>query len=99
MAACSAQKPVPEPVSMHSPEWRLPAAVRRAHPTFPNRRSSDVMGVEHGLGVCDQLVTGHDSHPAQATDTLIVAPPGIGSVRNLIVIDRPNISDSGLAQH
>src|SRR6185312_8585017 len=39
MAACSAQNPVPEPVSMQTPQYRLPAVVSSAHPTFPNSRS------------------------------------------------------------
>lgn len=39
IAECSAQKPVPEAVSMSTPRWTFPAAVTRQAPTPPKRRS------------------------------------------------------------
>jgi hypothetical protein len=39
MAACSAQNPVPDAVSMHTPTYTLPVSVMRADATSPKSRS------------------------------------------------------------
>jgi hypothetical protein len=44
IAACSAQNPVPEPVSMHTPQNTAPASVTSAAATSPSMRPSAVCG-------------------------------------------------------
>ena len=45
MAACSAQKPVPEAVSMQTPTYQLPASVTRAQATSPKSLSPTRRGL------------------------------------------------------
>src|SRR5262249_17869100 len=45
MALCSAQNPVPEPVSIQTPEYWLPLSVMSVEPTSPKRRSPTRLGL------------------------------------------------------
>src|SRR6478752_3584445 len=52
IAACSAQNPVPEPVSMQTPPNSLPASVTRTAVTSPKSRSPTLCGFNNTAARC-----------------------------------------------
>ena len=52
IAACSAQNPVPDPVSMQTPPYSLPASVTRTAATSPKSRSPTLWGFNNKAARC-----------------------------------------------
>jgi hypothetical protein len=67
MALCSAQKPVPEPVSMQTPEKRWPVAVHEHRRHISEEAPIDLMREEHVLRRVDELLVRCAVHDLEAT--------------------------------
>jgi hypothetical protein len=67
-AECSAQKPVPLPVSMHTPEKSVPRSVTSVAATSPKRRSPTRLGVEVSSSGLDELARRRVTHETETRD-------------------------------
>jgi hypothetical protein len=61
-AACSAQKPVPDPVSMHTPELTVACGCDQRASDVSEHPVGYLARVEHGCGRGDQLIVQSIAH-------------------------------------